>query len=297
MMAALPEEKYDTRDILIDKSGTWHLRGMPVVPVRALTQLDVALNALHGGMGENGTVQRILTRAGVPYAGSRALSAGLSLNKIGARNALREANIPMPKAFVFNVQDQADTGEMAGSIFAQFGPPYMVKPPAEGSSRGIRYVDTIRKLPDAIGDVLDEYGAALVEEYLLGDHVTIGVIEGFRNEKLYALPLAHIDLPAGILYFDPHAGEVRARHIVPSRFSQDTKKEIAAIARAAHKALQLAHFSDADFVITRRGPVLLELNASPALHEDAAFPHMLEAVGSSLQDFLEHSIALARGNR
>src|SRR3989338_464418 len=74
MMAALPEEQYETRDILIDKQGLWHLRGTPATPARALSQVDVVLNALHGGVGEEGTVQRILERAGVPYAGSRALS-------------------------------------------------------------------------------------------------------------------------------------------------------------------------------------------------------------------------------
>src|SRR5277367_6763879 len=70
MLAALPEEHYDTRDIFIDKRGIWHLRGMPVAPHRALQQVDVVLNGLHGGMGEDGTVQRFLDKTGIPYAGA-----------------------------------------------------------------------------------------------------------------------------------------------------------------------------------------------------------------------------------
>jgi len=294
VMAALPQEKYETRDILIDKEGLWHLRGMPSTPGRALAQLDVAINALHGGVGEDGTVQRLLTRSGVPFAGSRALSSGLALHKIRAREVLRKAEIPMPRAVSFSVKNQMTTGDMADAIFSRFGPPYMVKPPAEGSSRGIRYVPTINDLPDAIGDVLDEFGAALVEEYLLGDHVTVGVIEFFRDEPVYALPPAHIQMPKGSLYYDPHSEEQSANHLVPSHFSHDIKSILADLARKAHRALKLAHFSDSDFVVTRRKVYLLETNASPHFHEQAAFPRMLEAIGSSLPEFLEHAITLAR---
>ena len=295
IMATLPEEKYETRDILIDREGMWHLRGMPATPARALAQVDVVLNALHGGVGEDGTVQRMLDRAGVPYAGSRALSSGISLNKIRAREVLRNAEIPMPRAVSFSLQNSMSTDDMAEAVFSSFGPPYLVKPPAEGSSRGLRYASTIVALPDAIGDVLDEFGTALVEEYLRGAHVTIGVIEFFRDEPVYALPPTHIDLPEGALFYDPQVEEhARAKHIVPSRFSHEIKALIMELARKAHRALRLAHFSDADFIVTRRGPVLLEVNASPHLHEDAAFPRMLEAVGSSLREFLEHAIRLAR---
>ena len=295
IISALPEERYETRDILIDREGMWHLRGMPSTPARALTQVDVVLNALHGGIGEDGTVQRILDRTGIPYAGSRAHSAGLSLNKIRAREVLHNVGILMPRAVSFNIQNQMDTREMADVVFSSFGPPYLVKPPSEGSSRGIRYAATIIALPETVADVLDDYGSALVEEYVRGEHATIGIIENFRGEDVYTLPPAHIELAEGSLYYDPHAeGEREDRHIVPSHFSHEMKNLIADIARRAHRALKLAHFSDADFVVTRRGPYLLETNASPMLHERAAFPRMLEAVGSSLREFLEHIIALAR---
>ncbi len=294
-MAALPQEKYESRDILIDKGGTWHLRGMPSTPAQALSQVDVVLNALHGGIGEDGTVQRLLERTGIPYAGSRASSAAISLNKIRAREILSSANIPMPRAITFSLHNDMDmdTEAMAREIFSRFGPPYIVKPATEGSSRGIRYVASYPSLGDAIADVLDEYGSALVEEYLLGDPVTIGVIEFYRDTPLYTLPALHLDMPEDIRFFDPHS-ESEVKHLVPSRFSHDVKERIADIARNAHEALQLAHFSDADFVVTRHGPYLLEVNASPHLHEDAAFPKMLQAVGSSLSEFLEHSIMLAQ---
>ncbi len=295
MLSALPEEKYDVRDILIDRSGIWHMRGIPTDPARVLSQIDVVLNALHGGIGEDGTVQRVLERFGIPYAGSRPFPSAVSLNKIRARELFQKAGITIPRGVAFTLENEMDTREMADAVFRQFSPPYLVKPPSEGAGSGIVYVATIIELPDAIGDILDAYGAALIEEYLLGDEVTVGIVEDFRGEELYALPPAHIEIPEGYthLTLDHHEGG-HIRHITPSRFSHSEKGALEAIARAAHKALRLSHFSRADIIVTRRGPNLLEVNAIPGLYQGAAFPPMLESVGSSTREFLEHAIALAR---
>ena len=168
LLNALPEDKYDTRDVFIDKTCTWHMRGMPADAARILSQIDVVLNALHGGVGEDGTVQRILERAGVPYAGSRALASGASLNKVRARELMQAAGIRMPHAVSFSLSNDMTTGDMARAVFEQFGPPYVVKPASEGTSFGIIIIDSILDLPDAIGDMLDTYGAALVEEFIRG---------------------------------------------------------------------------------------------------------------------------------
>ncbi len=155
MLNALPESEYDVRDIFIDKQGYWHSRGVPVDADRALMQVDVVLNGLHGGAGEDGTVQRILQRSGIPFAGSDAQSSALSLNKIQAGMIMKDAGILMPQAVGFTSSSHMDTGEMARFIFSHFGPPYMVKPGNEGASRGIRLVATIVELPDAIADIMD----------------------------------------------------------------------------------------------------------------------------------------------
>ncbi len=293
MMQALPEEKYEVRDILIDRSGMWHLRGAPSTPVRAITQVDVILNALHGGVGEDGTVQRILERSGTPYAGSRPLGSLLSHNKIRSRELLKRAGVRMPQALSFNIESSLDTGAMARAVFEQFGPPYLVKPPAEGAGSGIQIAASIVDLPQVLGDIIDAYGAALVEEYIRGEEASVGIIEGYRNEDLYALPPAHVlhDLP--FLNLDAHhSGSLK--HSVPSPFSYPQKLSLADIAKRAHQALQLAHFSRADLMVTPRAIYLLEINAVPGLYPGASFPHMLTSVGSSVSEFLEHAIHLAR---
>lgn len=295
MLGALPEEHYEMRDIFIDKTGLWHLRGIPATPARALAQIDVVLNALHGGVGEDGTVQRILERAGVAYAGARPRAAALSLNKIRAREILQRAGVTMPRAVSFSLENNLTTADMAQAVFSQFSPPYVVKPPAEGSSRGIRLAKAILDLSDAIGEVLDAYGAVLIEEYVRGQEANVGVIERFRDEDLYALPPAHVVLPEGFSFMTPEMhNDATLRYTVPSRFSHEEKKALAEIARAAHRALGMGHFSRADIILTPRGALLLEVDAVPALHEGSSFPHMLEAVGSSVREFLEHAIHLAR---
>lgn len=294
ILNALPESAYDARDIFIDKQGYWHTRGTRVDPARALSQVDVVVNGLHGGAGENGIIQRLLDSIGVAYTGSRASAARHSLNKIEAGITLKDAGLLVPRSVGFTQSTTLDSGEMAQFVFSQFGPPYMVKPAAEGASHGIMLVPTIVALPATIADVIDAFGGALVEEYVTGEEATVGVIDGFRGEIYYALPPAHVVYPdAPFMHHDHHIGG-HVRHNVPSHFSDAEKQQLIDAARRAHQALGLRHFSRADFIVTKRGPYLLEVNALPGLYEGAAFPSMLESVGSSMSDFLEHSIDLAR---
>ena len=295
MLSALPEEQYDARDIFVDKRGYWHLRGVPADPMRALSQIDVVLNALHGSAGEDGTVQRILDQAGVRYAGARPYAAALSLNKIAAREALRRASVRMPRAASFSIPSDLTTADMARAVFSNFGPPYIVKPASEGAGRGVVLADSLLRLADAIGDVLDAYGAALVEEYVRGKEASVGVIESFRGQALYALPPAEVILPDGFPLMHPRLHEEGLlQHIVPSRFSHGEKGALAEVARAAHRALEMSHFSRADIIMSSRGPYLLEVNAIPGLYKGASFPQMLESIGSSVREFLEHAISLAK---
>lgn len=297
MMNALPEDKYEIRDILIDKKGVWHHRGVAATPLRAMSNVDVILNALHGGVGEDGTVHRILERSGVPFAGARSRQSALSLNKKLSREALRAVGVRMPAGVSFTLNDELDTAQMAHMVHAQIAPPYIVKPVAEGAGSGVRYVKTLVELPDALGDVLDAYGAVLAEEFVRGEEASVGVIGEFRGESLYALPPAHVHKP-DFLHLERHHHESGALvHRVPSGFSFVQKESLMDMARSAHTALSLSHFSRSDFIVSPRGIYLLETNAYPGLYPGASFPLMLSAVGSSVTEFLEHVITLARSNR
>lgn len=295
MLASLPEEKYETRDIFVDKLGYWHLRGVPAEPSRILAQLDVVLNGLIGGVGEDGTVQRILERHGVAYAGSRPLPTSLSHNKARTMQIMRTAGILVPRSLAFSLENDMTTGDMARAVFGNFGPPYIVKPPLAGSSQGVVLVRTLLELPDALGDTLDEFGSALVQEFIRGEDARVGVIEGFRGQDLYALPPAHMLRAQGKSFVDQETRQQGlVRHVVPSNFSDGEKHALEQAAKDAHRALGLSHFSRSDFILSNGKAYLLEVTSTPGLYEGASFPQMLEAVGSSVPEFLEHAIALAR---
>lgn len=295
LMESLPVEQYEIRDVLIDRQGFWHLRGFPATAARALAQVDVVVSALHGGVGEDGTVQRLLERLGLPYTGSRPAPAAHSLNKLRARNALLKAGVAMPRALSFTLQNQLSTADMAEAVFSQFGPPYIVKPGGEGASHGVHFAETLVVLPDMIGNVLDEFGSALVEEYLFGDEASVGVVEEFRGQQLYAFPPARVHIPddSRHLRFEHH-DKGTIRYEMGSNFSHAEKKAMENLAKAAHRALNLNHFSRSDIILTKRGPVLLEINALPGFYLGASMPLMLDYVGSSTREFLEHAIELSR---
>lgn len=295
LIAALPEERYEVRDILVDKYGAWHSRGVPMSPARALQQVDVVLSALHGGMGEDGTVQRILSQMGIPYAGSRGVPSALSLHKVRAREVLEREGISMPRAVSFSISNPLTTAEMAHAVFSQFGPPYVVKPVSEGSSHGIRIAHSIVDLPDAIGDVIDAHGTALVEEFIRGIEVTIGLLEGFRNQDVYAFPPAEVRLPKGDHYIRAEQYRNSNRlHRAPAALTHEEKEALIALAKQVHTALGLSHVSQTDIILTKHGPYVLEINASPLMYEGAAFPHMLSVVGSNTCEMCEHMIGLAK---
>lgn len=294
LMDALPEERYDVRDIFVDKSGMWHRRGMPTDPARALAQIDAVLNVIHGGVGEDGSVQRILDRAGTPYAGSRALAAATAHNKRRAREILQQVGIAMPQGVSFSLGAEATTAEMARAVFDMFGPPYVLKPVSESGGHGIRVAETVLDLPDAIGDMLEIFGGVLVEEFIRGREASVELIEGFRGEDLYALPPLHVELPDTARVFDAPVRE-QVRFTGPGNLAHAEKEALMSVARAAHRALALSHFSRADIMLTSRGvPYLLEVNTTPKFHEQAALPHLLQYVGSSVRECAEHLVALAR---
>lgn len=295
MMAALPEERYNVRDIFIDKQGSWHVRGVPTTPARALAQIDVVLSGLHGQAGDDGTLGRLIERAGIRYAGSSPMASALAFNKIRSREALLGAGLSMPRAVSFLRSAPFSAREMSQYVFRQFGPPYIVKPPAESASRGIRIADHFAALPETLADTLGGYGAAVVEEFIRGREATVGIIRGFRGETLYALPPVRVALPDGsrhIVHAHHLAGALRP--IVPSDFSGDEKSRLAAAARAAHEVLGLGHFSRADFMVTPKRIFLLEVDPTPRLYPESPFVAALNAVGSSVREFLEHAIGLAR---
>ncbi len=292
MLAALPEERFDARDIYIDKEGTWHDHGRPIAPERVLRQIDIALIGLHGEYGEDGKVQKLLDRFGVPYAGADALGSALAMHKLAAKLHAREAGIRTPD---FRHVERAEDAELAAfEVTRAFGQPVVVKPVGWGSSVGISLAGGYAQVLTAIEQLFAEGApSVLVEEYVRGREATVGIVEGLRGEALYTLPPVEIVPPEGDFFSYDAKYSGASREVCPGNFSRVIAEELAIAARAIHRRLGLRHYSRSDFIVAPSGIYYLETNTLPGLTQESLLPKSLAAVGVSFPDFLEHLINLA----
>jgi D-alanine-D-alanine ligase len=277
MLGALNQEKYEPRDIFVDRQGAWHVHGVVVTPERALRGVDVALNAMHGEFGEDGQVQRILQMLGVPYTGSDAAALALAFNKQLTREAVARLGVKIAHGVVLDNQKITDFDRTAFNLFRSMPHPVMVKPVVGGSSVGVSLADSYHNLQTALERAFEVSPQALVEEYIKGREATVGVIDNFRGEKLYAL------MPVEVI---PER--------VPGNFSREEKNHLMTIARLVHQGLGLEHYSRSDFIVSRRGIYFVEVNPLPGLAQESIMPKALQAVGAKLSDFLDHIISLAK---
>lgn len=284
-------DKYAVHDIFIDKDGLWHMAGLPVPSEKVFAQTDVLVNALHGAYGEDGKLQALLDEHGVVYTGSRALASAVAMNKALSKKVFSQHGIKTPRHSVVKSASDAVIRE----IFITFSLPLIVKPAASGSSVGVFLIRSFPALGPAIYEALKHSSSVLVEEYISGREATVGVIEHFRGEPLYALPV--IEIRHGRDFFDYEAkySDVNgAEEIVPGHFSTEEKASLERLAKDVHSTLGLRHYSRADFIVSpRRGIYTLEANTLPGLTSASLIPKALAAVGSSLPDFLDHIIGLA----
>lgn len=285
--------QYKGIDILIDKDGVWHMNGAPKTPDKIFPHVDIVWNALHGNFGEDGKVHHILEMHGIPHTGSSVLPSAMGMNKALAKNIFAKYGIRTPHSIAVHKDDMSNA--KIHEIFSTLPHPAIVKPASGGSSLGVKVVHTIPELVDALEHAFAFGEKVVVEEYIAGREATCGVIAGFRDESLYALPVLEVKKPEGHTHhtFD-HKMENTAAFDHESLTPLENA-EAKRVAMLAHKALGLSHYSRADMIVhPRRGVFLLEVNSQPSLKQGGAFTYGLEHVGSSFAQFLEHVLGRAR---
>ena len=295
VLEALDRERYEPRDIFISKSGEWHLHGLSVTPERALREVSVVLNVVHGEYGEDGQMQELLDALGVPYAGSGASASALTFDKARTREEAARLGVKIPYAVVVDSAKISNLEKTAFNLFRSLPHPVMVKPIIGGSSVGMSKVEHFGALPHALEHAFTIASKALVEEYIVGKEAAVGVIDNFRNEKTYALLPVEIIPPPHAPFFDydsKYSDETIER--VPGRFSNDEKRHLMTLARLLHEGLGLSHYSRSDFIVSKRGIYFLEVNSLPGLTKESIIPKALHAVGASFSHFLDHLIGLVK---
>ncbi|MBP7770865.1 MAG: ATP-grasp domain-containing protein, partial [Candidatus Pacebacteria bacterium] len=273
VLEALDREQYEPRDIFIDREGAWHVHGVAMEPERALKGIDVAFNAMHGEYGEDGRVQRELDKLGVPYTGSGAFASAIAYNKQHTKEAVKKLGVKVPHGLVLEPAREGEIDELARRLFRTFPHPAIVKPVSGGSSLGTHVAHTYHGLEHALKQASAYSPKILIEEYIPGRDASVGVLSDYRNEGTYAL------IPA------------------PITLTHAEKDALSSIAKKVHDGLGLSHYSESDFVVSKRGIYFLEVNSLPKLHGDSKLMGSLQAVGTSLSQFLSHVVELGHARK
>lgn len=291
-------ENYEGQDILIDKTGVWHYRGLPISAQEIGRYADVVWNAMHGEYGEDGQVQNVLDKTGVPYTGSRSFASAVAMNKVTAKESFRRAGLKVPAGKFLDLEREPAEAA-AAKVFQTISPPWIVKPADRGSSVGLYIAKNFTELSHAIAECFRFSGKVIVEEYIKGKEATVGVVDNFRNEEHYSLPAIEIRRPAGKsvwTYDDKYSGATE--EVCPGCFTNEEKKKLEELAILAHRTLGLEHYSRSDFILhPTRGIYLLETNSLPGLTSESLLPKSLAAVGCTYPEFLDHVIRLALSKR
>lgn len=248
---------------------------------------DAAFICLHGRFGEDGTVQGMLELIEVPYVGSGVLASALAMDKTMSKHIYAHFGIPTPAYEVLYRGDDFDAEQLTAAL----GEKTVVKPASEGSSFGMTIAHSAGELPAAI-ELAFEYGATvLVEAFVAGAEVTVGVI---GNDELLALPTLEV-IPEHEFYdYESKYVPGMSTHIVPANISEEAREECRDVALRAHRALGCRGMSRTDTIVTSSGEVLvLETNTIPGMTETSLLPDAARAAGIEFPELCDTLVRLA----
>ena len=262
----------------------------------ALDPARVFFLALHGGEGEDGTLQRICEERRIAFTGPGAAASAQAFDKEVAKQVCSEAgvriaeSIHLPRRPELARKVMLELLEVHGRIVA--------KPVAGGSSVGLHHLVSAAQVDPAASAIQATGEAYLAEAFISGTELTIGVVDSARGTR--ALPPSEVRMEAGRAFdFEGKYLGKGTREITPAEVSPEVTRAAQELALAAHRALGCEGYSRTDLIVEAgpRGPVFLELNTLPGLTRMSFIPQQLAAEGTSLRDFLEDQLALARQRR
>ena len=231
--------------------------------------IDLAFNMIHGTFGEDGQVQRALEARGVPYTGEGVRGSELAFDKLQSKARFVERGVPTPKF-----------EQIAAGFTPSMPLPYVIKAPCEGSSVGVYIVKAPEDVAPALEAAARYAQELLVEEYVEGRELTVGILDGI------ALPIIEIRPSTGFYDFankypflDP-TGKGSADHFCPAALDVATTARIQQLALAAHRALDLEVYSRVDFLLRPDGEALvLEINTIPGMTQASLLPEAARVAG------------------
>ncbi|MGQ9602063.1 MAG: D-alanine--D-alanine ligase family protein [Candidatus Bipolaricaulia bacterium] len=256
-----------------------------------LAEVDIVFICLHGGIGEDGTVQALLDCLGKPYTGSGALASRLALDKLLAKGAFLRAGLPTPPYIHPNLEGEGWLEEaMEGAEHLGF--PVVVKPRAEGSSLGVRIVKASLELEAALLETKEQFGDLYIERFIPGEEVTAGILRVEGEDR--ALPLIELRPKEGFYNYRAKYTPGATEFIIPAELEPKVTERAQELALAAHRALGCYGFSRVDLRVTEAGEVyILEVNTIPGMTATSDLPKAAQAAGIPFEELVEYMLKTA----
>lgn len=244
---------------------------------------DVVFNAIHGTPGEDGILQAYFELLDIPHTSCDSYQAALTFNKRDLLSTLKPYGIKCAASYFLNHGDAIEPK----AIVEKVGLPCFVKANKAGSSFGISKVYEERELKNAIENAFKEDDEIIIESFLDGTEVSVGVIT--YKGKVTVLPITEIVTEND--FFDYEAKyEGKSQEITPARISKEKQNKVSEIARHIYSTLKLKGFSRSEFIFINDAPYLLEVNTTPGLTEESILPQQANAYGISLYELFENAI-------
>lgn len=238
---------------------------------------------LHGESGEDGAIREVLELVGVPYVGAGPAACRATFDKPVAKAIVARAGIKTPDSVALPHETFRELGAnvVMDAIVGRLGLPLMVKPAKSGSALGATKVSARGELAGAMVNAFAYGDTALVEQFVAGSELAVGVIDDGTGPR--ALPAVGIHPDGGVYDYTARYTAGSTEFVVPARVSEDAAAECARVAVLAHTTLGLRDLSRADLLVDDDGEVwFLESNVAPGLTETSTVPIALEAAGLDL---------------
>ena len=251
------------------------------------TKFDIVFNALHGGVGEDGTLQACLDYLGIPYTGCGAVASALAMNKNLSKILAVAAGVPIIAGLYFDTKMLQDAATI-DRIENEVGFPLVVKPNQQGSSVGVSIVKETSELPQALSAAAFLDRAIIVERYIDGCEITASIL---GNE---VLPLLEIRPKQGFYDYRNKYTSGASEYLVPAPIDLQTTEAIQSAALRIYKMLGCTVYARVDFRLAKAGEhYYLEVNTLPGMTSNSLVPKAARAAGIDFAELLDRIIKLS----
>ncbi|WP_318309881.1 D-alanine--D-alanine ligase [Flagellimonas crocea] len=247
---------------------------------------DCVFNAIHGTPGEDGLMQAYFELLGIPQTSCNHYEAALTFNKRDLLSTLKPYGVPCATSYFLNKGDAIDEDAIVDKV----GLPCFVKANRAGSSYGVSKVYNKEDLGKAVENALKEDTQIIIESFLDGTEVSVGVIT-FKNE-VTVLPATEIISEND--FFDFEAKYLgKSQEITPARISEKQESNVKKLAEFIYRTLGLKGYTRSEFIFIGDVPHLLEINTTPGLTEESLLPQQAKTAGISLEELFDSAIVEA----